>query len=202
MKNMSIDITKARADIEATDDLLEKALKLSGLVSALFAEAGWSLVVVGGSAVEFYTEGAYMSGDIDFCRQQATPIPARLAQDLMSRLGGTGGPRSWKVCGLFVDILGHLENDARTGLREIQTPYGTVSVIPFEHALVERVFVAVYPGRRGADYEVAKKMVACAVANPVFCDWDEVLRIAGLPAYQIQDEVMALKREVDHALGK
>ena len=65
---MEIDIKKARNDIETTDDLLEKALKLSGLVSYLFAEAGWPLVVVGGSAVEFYTEGAYMSGDIDFCR--------------------------------------------------------------------------------------------------------------------------------------
>lgn len=46
----------ALADIEATDDLLERALKLAGLVTTLFAERGFPLVVVGESAVEFYTE--------------------------------------------------------------------------------------------------------------------------------------------------
>ena len=198
---MNIDLTQARADIEATDDLLEKALKLSGLVASLFAEAGWPLVVVGGSAVEFYTEGAYMSGDIDFCRQRLAPIPARVAQELMARLGGVGGPRSWKVCGLFVDMLGFLENEAQTPLREVQTPYGKISLIPFEHTLVERTFIAVCPTRCDADYRVAKKMAACAVANPALCDWDEVMRVAELPAYKIKDEIMALKKEVENALA-
>jgi len=27
--------------------------------------------------VEFYTEGAYMSGDIDFCRRTLRPVPLR-----------------------------------------------------------------------------------------------------------------------------
>ena len=35
------------------DDLLERALRLAGLVTALFKAEGWDLVVVGGSAVEF-----------------------------------------------------------------------------------------------------------------------------------------------------
>ena len=198
---MDIDITQARVDIETTDDLLEKALKLSGLVATLFAEAGWPLVVVGGSAVEFYTEGSYMSGDIDFCRRRIAAIPARVAQDVMSRLGGVGGPRSWKVCGLFVDMLGFLENEAKTRLREIQTPYGAVSLVPLELALVERAFAAVYPNRRDPEYEVAKKLAARALANPADCDWDEVLRIADLPAWKIKDAVEALKEEVENALS-
>ena len=52
-----IDIKAAVADIESTSDLLERALKLSGLVTTLFQRHGFPLVVVGGSAVEFYTEG-------------------------------------------------------------------------------------------------------------------------------------------------
>ena len=80
-------------DIEATPDLLERALKLAGLVTRLFREAGWDLVVVGGSAVEFFTEGSYMSGDIDLCRRTLVPIPLRRAQDLMGQIGATGGPR-------------------------------------------------------------------------------------------------------------
>jgi len=48
--------------------MLERAMKLSGLITTLFASHGFPLVV-GGSAVEFYTEGGYMSGDIDFRRK-------------------------------------------------------------------------------------------------------------------------------------
>ena len=81
-------------DIEATPDLLERALKLAGLVTRLFREAGWDLVVVGGSAVEFFTEGSYMSGDIDLCRRTLVPIPLRRAQDLMGQIGATGGSRN------------------------------------------------------------------------------------------------------------
>ena len=74
-----IDIKAAMADIESTSDLLERALKLSGLITTLFQRHGFPLVVVGGSAVEFYTEGGYMSGDIDFCRKTLNAIPPRLA---------------------------------------------------------------------------------------------------------------------------
>ena len=37
-------IATARADIEATGDLLERALKLSGLITTLFAERGFSVL--------------------------------------------------------------------------------------------------------------------------------------------------------------
>jgi hypothetical protein len=60
-----MDILRALGGISSTDDLLERALKLSGLVTALFADIGFDLVVVGGAAVEFYTEGRYMSGDVE-----------------------------------------------------------------------------------------------------------------------------------------
>ena len=198
---MDIDIQNAKTDIESTDDLLEKALKLSGLITSLFADAGWTLVVVGGSAVEFYTEGAYMSGDIDFCRRRHTAIPPRLAQDLMSRLGAEGGPRSWKICGLFVDLLGCLENEARTALREIQTPYGAVTLIPLELTIVERTFTAVYPNRRETDYAVAKKLITRAIVDSSACDWNEVSRIADLPEFGIKRELLELKTEVENELA-
>ena len=83
-------IKEAQADIEATGDLLERALKLSGLISELFQERGFPLVVVGGSAVEFYTEGGYMSGDIDFCRRTLRAVPPRLMQEIAEKLGGRG----------------------------------------------------------------------------------------------------------------
>ena len=41
-----VEIAAARADIEATGDLLERAMKLSGLVTTLFNEHGFPLVAL------------------------------------------------------------------------------------------------------------------------------------------------------------
>jgi len=187
-------------DIEATQDLLARAVMLAGVVSRVFREAGWELVVVGGSAVEFYTEGAYMSGDIDFCRQTLTPIPLRRAQDLMAQLNATGGPRSWKVAGLFVDLLGLLENEANTPCRTITTPYGAIKVIPAEMAVVERALSAFYPKPDGEAKAVAKKMLAVCLDGATPVDWNEIERLSRLPAFNVQNELNALKEEVAREL--
>lgn len=189
-------------DIRETDDLLEKGLKLAGLVTTIFEEAGWELVVVGGSAVEFYTEGAYMSGDIDLCRRTLDPIPLRTAQDLMAKLGASGGPRSWLVAGMYVDLLGFLESEAETPLREIPSPYGTVRLVPAELALVERVLLAYYPQPDSDARDVAKKMLAVCLSGDTPADWGEVDRLAALPAYGITRELAELKQEVSDELRK
>lgn len=186
--------------IETSQDLLERALRLSGLVTRIFREAGWDLVVVGGSAVEFYTEGSYMSGDIDLCRRTLLPIPLRLAQNLMGTLGATGGPRSWKVAGLFVDMLGFLENEARTPCRTIQTPCGTIQVVPAELAVVERALLAFYPRPDAEARNVAKKMLGVCLSGDTPVDWDEIGRLAGLPSFNVVRELDELKKEVAREL--
>ena len=59
------EIQRALNAVQTETDLNAKALLLAGLVSELFREKGFEPVVVGGSAIEFYTDGAYMSGDTD-----------------------------------------------------------------------------------------------------------------------------------------
>lgn len=188
-------------ELATVADPLEKALRLAALVSRQFRAAGWELVVVGGSAVEFYTEGAYMSGDIDLCRRSAKPIPLRLAQDLMKDLGAIGGPRSWKVAGLFVDLLGLLENEAKTACRTIETPSGTVTLMPAELAVVERVLVATHPAPDPEARIVAKKLLAACRNGGTPLDWGEVRRLAALPSFGVEAEVDALRAEVNRELG-
>ena len=187
-------------DIEATPDLLERGLKLAGLVSRVFADAGHELVVVGGTAVEIYTEGAYMSGDIDFCRRSITPISMRQAQDIMAVLGATGGPRSWKVAGLYVDLLGLLENESLAPFRIIVTPYGSLTVIPPELVLVERVLLAFYPQVSQEARDVARKMLAACISGCTTVDWEEINRLASLPGFGIEKEIALLKKETEDAL--
>ena len=188
-------IATAKADIEATGDLLERALKLSGLITTLFAERGFPLVVVGGSAVEFYTEGGYMSGDIDFCRKTLKAIPPRIMQEIAERLGGKGLGRNWLICGLYVDILGLLESETVLPDRIVQTPYGEVRMLPPELALVERVLFAEQDSECVAS---ARQMMAAALKDANF-DWTEAERLAALRDFSVLPQMRRLKEEIARA---
>ncbi len=185
-------IKEAKADIEATGDLLERALKLSGLISELFQERGFPLVVVGGSAVEFYTEGGYMSGDIDFCRRTLRAVPPRLMQEIAEKLGGRGLGRNWLICGLYVDILGLLESETILPDRILETPYGKVRILPPELALVERVLYAQQDRECEAS---ARQMMVAAIKDEHF-DWVEAERLAALADFQVLPQLQELKRSV------
>ncbi len=186
------ELEAARRDIESTGDLLERAMKLAGLVTTLFRERGIPLVVVGGSAVEFYTEGAYMSGDIDFCRRSLRGPSLREIGDVLKPLGAKGMGRNWQVCGLFVDILGIAEMESGKDWRTLETPYGEIKLIPPELALVERVLYAEQDAECVAS---ARQMMASALADESF-DWDEAERIADLPDFKVLERLRRLKQEV------
>lgn len=188
--------TTALAEINSTTDLLERSLKLAGLLTSRFAKLGFPLVVVGGSAVEFYTEGGYMSGDIDLCRTTLKPIPPRLMQEVVAELGGKGVARSWRICGLCVDMLGFFESETVLPFRELETPYGIVRIIPPELSLVERVLVAYFPPSEEA-LATARKMMVAALADTAF-NWDEARRLAALPSFGVARELESLRREVEN----
>ena len=191
------EIALARADIEATADLLARAMKLSGLVTTLFQERGFPLVVVGGSAVEFYTEGGYMSGDIDFCRKTLKSVPPRLMQGIAERLGGKGLGRNWLICGLYVDLLGLLESETMLSERIVRTPYGDVRILPPELALVERILFA----EQDAECVLsARQMMAAALKDAAF-DWVEAERLADLPDFKVLSQLKALRKELSDALA-
>src|SRR6266542_3877584 len=134
---MTLDaIQRALADITTESDLTLKHLKLASLISAVFRERGFELVVVGGSAIEFYTEGAYVSGDLDLCVASASqPLTVLTRQQTMGALGAIGGPRSWQVAGVYADVLGAFENLARSITRRLAGPSGEVWIAPVEELL-------------------------------------------------------------------
>ena len=191
------EIALARADIEATADLLARAMKLSGLVTTLFQERGFPLVVVGGSAVEFYTEGGYMSGDIDFCRKTFKSVPPRLMQEIAERLGGKGLGRNWLICGLYVDLLGLLESETTLSERIVKTPYGDVRIVPPELALVERILFA----EQDAECVLSARQMMAAALKDVAFDWMEAERLADLPDFKVLSQLKALRKELSDAFA-
>lgn len=189
-------IKSALADITAEQDPTIKSLKLASLCSALWGEFGFPLVVVGGSAIEILTEGAYASGDLDLCHTSATGPSVRQRQEIMGLLGAQGGPRNWQVAGMFVDVLGFAESFARTPYRRVQAPYGDVLVMKPEDLLVERVLVSVYPGENRAARDCARKLIAVILDGVIPVDWAEVRRLANLPEYRSLPECVKLVKEV------
>jgi hypothetical protein len=195
-------IQAALADITAEDDPTLKHMKLAGLVSTLFRERGVKLVVVGGSAIEFYTEGEYASGDIDLCTTSLLRPDLRMRQEVMGLLGAKGGPRSWEIKGHYVDILGELEGLTKKPLVELHTPYGPLHLSPPEELLVERVLVSVYPSAHEPSAECARTLIAVALSGQIEMDWNEVTRLAVLPEYRILPEIKESVASVAHELGR
>jgi hypothetical protein len=195
-------IEEALAMVIGEQEPLRKHLLLAALCTKIFAEREVHLVVVGGSAIEFYTEGAYMSGDVDLCVAKAhRHLTLRDRQELMGKLKGAGGPRSWEVAGIFVDILGSFENLAVTRSRRIETPLGHVDVAPIEELVVERILVAKYPSEYPPALDCARKLIASALEGEAEIDWKEVLRLARLAAYDNETMVKNIIEREAEALG-
>jgi hypothetical protein len=193
-------IKSALADITAEQDPTLKSLKLASLCSTLWAERGVELVVVGGSAIEILTEGAYTSGDLDLCYTNKANLPVRERQEVMGLLDAKGGPRNWEVAGMYVDVLGPVESFARTPFRRVQGPYGEVQLMKAEDLLVERVLVSVYPGPTPEARACARELAASALAGTITMNWNEVLRVAGLSEYRNVEECKGLVCEVANEL--
>jgi hypothetical protein len=189
-------IKSALADITAEQDPTLKSAKLASLCSTLWLERGVELVVVGGSAIEMLTEGAYASGDLDMCHANKATLSVAERKEIMGLLDAKGGPRNWQVAGMYVDVLGPAESFARTSFRRIAAPYGDFLVMKPEDLLVERVLMSYYTGENKTARDCAKVLVSVALRQEIEMSWDEVRRLANLPEYRNLPECEKLVKEV------
>ena len=189
-------IKSAVADITAEQDPTLKSAKLASLCSALWAERGVELVVVGGSAIEILTEGAYASGDLDMCHANKSTLSVEERKEIMGLLDAKGGPRNWQVAGMYLDLLGPAESFARTSFRRIEAPYGSFLVMKPEDLLVERVLMSFYLGANETARNCAKVLASVALRNEIEMNWDEVKRVANQPEYRNLPECAKLVKEV------
>ncbi len=180
--------------IENETDLCIRAQRVATLAAGQFRRFGYETAVVGGSAIEFYTAGDYMSGDVDLAFVGKTrPEPRTIAEALTPLGTSTGSIRTFKIGGIFVDVLGELDTWANTPLRELVDENGDVlRLIQPEDLLPHRLLVATYPTEQPKAMEAARKLLAVCLQGKVVVDWDELRRVAALPAYKVGDELARL----------
>lgn len=201
------EIASALAVIRQETDLNSKSLLLAGLVSELFRERGFEPVVVGGSAVEFYTDGAYMSGDTDIC-WTGWPMPnEEEREEIMRQIPGIkchGGVKSWGIEGLWIDLLGEIDYRADKDVVVLETRFGEVALIPVEDALVGRVYAArkYCSGFDEKDDDCAKKLMGSVLMGHVAIDWEQAYKVAACSKYNCLAEFEAVKAEVEAELAK
>jgi hypothetical protein len=93
------------------------------------------VIVVGGSAVEIYTEGAYVSGDIDVC------APRQMVSAVLNRWGFTQPGREWARLDwkVVLDVVGPQVSGSMRLTRVVETPYGPVRVSSIEDLIIRRL---------------------------------------------------------------
>lgn len=142
-------------------------------MGALLAkEAATDIVIVGGSAIEIYSSGMYVSADIDLVGERPSIIKA------LERWGFRREGRLWSRpdLGLWVDPVGRFYTGDVGRLRVVSTPYGSVRLASVEDLIAKRLIeTKVWP--RGGT-ELLDQAVALAAEYQDEIDWDYMSRVA------------------------
>ncbi len=115
-------------------------LKVGAVLSCALEPLGLSPILVGGAAVEFYTEGGYQTSDFDFVVSHDPRI-----EGVMEALGfhKQGHNYVHRKLGLWVEFPGsQLEPEEEYQL--LETPVGPVRVLSAEDTLLDRVRAFLY----------------------------------------------------------
>jgi hypothetical protein len=124
--------------------------RLRSFAALLAADSGLGtsrLTVVGGSAIEIYTNGSYVSGDIDLVVADPTAV-----KRVLRSWGFKDEGKLWTHAklGLFVDIVGKLNSGSDRLTRVVQTEYGSLRLGAVEDLIVKRLLEVRYWGQKAA----------------------------------------------------
>lgn len=158
------------------------------LGAMLATDAKTRVVIVGGSAIEVYTSGQYVSGDIDLVGEREALIAT------LERWGFQRKGRLWARADLelWVDPVGRHYNGDEGRLQLVTTPYGQVRLASTEDLIAKRLIeVKVWP--QGAD-EMFSQAIALASEYETSVDWGYVTTVARREG--AEDLVPELRRRV------
>ena len=114
--------------------------KLAAFGALLTRESGLGtegLTIVGGSALEIYTTGDYVSGDIDIVAERPEKV-----EEVLQSWGFTKEGIYWqhRDLGLVVQIVGRHDSGSRTLNQIVATPYGRLRLGSMEDIVWKRVY--------------------------------------------------------------
>ncbi len=147
------------------------------------------LVIVGGSAIEIYTRGGYVSGDIDIVADRDRLLPVLKSWEFRHE-GRIWFQEEWRIAvDLVRDFDRYHGSIDRTEI--VETPYGSVRVEAVEDAMVRRLISSRY-WKIPSDFDLA---VDVAVTRLGDIDWSYAETIAKNEG--VSDLLAELRRRVE-----
>ena len=163
-----------------------RLLYFGALLAREITNAGSGLIIVGGSAIEVYTRGRYVSGDIDIVG------PKKQLGEVLEEWGFRNEGRLWHRAdwGIAVDVVSSEYTGDLARTRQITTPFGPIRIAAIEDLLVKRLASAKH-WRIPADVEQA---LLLALGYPDEIDWSYVEVRA--KEYHVSDLLSDLRRRM------
>ncbi|HXQ93932.1 MAG TPA: hypothetical protein VN864_02015 [Thermoplasmata archaeon] len=121
--------------LRSTPKSYDRILHFAALLAR---EIGSEVVVVGGSAIEVYTKGGYVSGDIDI-RADREAVRRALAGWKFNEEGRLWIRADWNIA---VDVVGNQYTGDPYRATTAATPYGPVQIAVVEDLFVKRLAAA------------------------------------------------------------
>jgi hypothetical protein len=146
------------------------------------------LIIVGGSAIEVYTRGEYLSGDIDIVadRDRLPPV--------LEAWGFRHAGRIWYQtdCKIAVDAVRGYDHyrGSLDRTEVVETPYGTIRIEAVGDAMVRRLISSRY-WHLPKDFEIA---VIVAMTHAEEIDWAYAEEIARFD--DVSDLLAELRRRI------
>ena len=125
-----------RAEVEKAVESAPTSYERILVLGALLSEAaGEPAVVVGGSAIEVYTSGGYVSSDIDVVVNRSKAASA-IESWGFTRTGRFWWRGDWRI---GIDLVGDDYKGSRRRIQTVDTPYGPAWLAGIEDLLMKRL---------------------------------------------------------------
>ncbi len=151
----------------------ERTVYVMSLVTPRLEEKGVKCVVVGGSAVEFYTRDWYATGDIDLA---VTKAKRKVIDEVMLALGFSNEGRMWvrEDLNLYIETPGDVRDLDMGKATRVETDAGYTYIIGLEGIISDRISAALHWNSE-SDKEQAIRMASIYYEN---IDWEYVRKLA------------------------
>lgn len=160
-------------EAKAKERGFERMVYVMSLITPRLEEKGVKCVVVGGSAVEFYTRDWYATGDIDLA---VTKDKRKIIDEAMKELGFSSEGRMWvrEDLNLYIETPGDIRTIDMDKTTRIETDAGYTYIIGLEDIILDRISAALH-WKSESDKEQAIRMASIYFDK---IDWDYIRKLS------------------------
>lgn len=129
------------SDAKSIERGFERTTYVMSLITPMLEERGIQCVVVGGSAVEFYTRDWYATGDIDLAINRSK---RNVIGEVMDKFGFKKEGRMWvrEDLNLYIETPGDVRDIDLDKTTLVETDAGHVYMIGLEDIILDRILAA------------------------------------------------------------